>query len=466
MCPAADLGQKLDALIGGSPLAIKSTLGIRVVDLRTGEELYTRNAQQFFLPASNMKLFTSALALTRLGADYRFVTRLIEEPSGDVVLVGSGDPSLSGRVYPYRKDARPGPPLQAIEDLADQAVAHGLHRVNGDVVGDDRLYPWAPYPPNWTQDDIQHDYGAPVSALSVNDNTIAISIAPGARAGDLARLSLSPPLEYFAIDNRIATVAAGRPAVVHLSRVPGTRQLLLSGKIPVRGAVIGERMPVDDPALYAACALYEALTRRGVTVTGHPVARHRAASDPYQAPTGETLAVRTSPPLTELLQVTDKVSQNLHAELMLREVGRLTGGDGTRENGLKALDALLAEAGASPADARVDDGSGLSRNAQVTPQVVTRLLAYMFRSPLHDVWIPLLPVGGEDGTLAHRLCCSSDAQEIHAKTGTLARAVALSGYGNNPQRGWLAFSILVNDFSARPGEVQAWIDKIALALVE
>ena len=168
-------------------------------DLTSGKTLYARNPDRLFLPASNMKLFVSALALEKLGPDYRFVTHLIRETGGNLTLLGSGDPSLSGRIYPYSRDAAPVPPLAAIEELADQAVANGLKRVDGDIVGDDRLYAWEPYPPSWTQDDAVHESGAPVSALSVADNFVTITIRPGAQPGDLASLALDPPLEAVSV---------------------------------------------------------------------------------------------------------------------------------------------------------------------------------------------------------------------------------------------------------------------------
>jgi D-alanyl-D-alanine carboxypeptidase/D-alanyl-D-alanine-endopeptidase (penicillin-binding protein 4) len=456
---AADLPHRLDSLIDNNPLSQRSNIGIEVVDLKTGKSLFGRNEGRFFLPASNMKLFTSALALVKLGPDYQFVTRLIRDSSGDLVLVGSGDPSMNGRAYPYKVDAKTALALSAIEELADQAVAAGLREVSGDVVGDDRVLPWSPYPPSWTQDDAVHESGAPISALSVADNVVTISISPAASAGELARIALDPALEYFAIDNRVTTVAGAGLPQIRVSRTPGTRQILLSGTIPLKGGGVREQVAVDDPALYAACALYDALTRRGVLVKGRPVARHRSAPQTYEAPAGETLATRTSPPLSQLLQVLDKVSENLHAELMFRAAG-----------GPDAMSSFLTEIGATPGESRIDDGSGLSRNDQVTPKLVTRLLAHMYKSKDREVWISLLPIGGEDGTLSKRLCCASDSHLIHAKTGTLARAIALSGYAesNSPDNNkrWLAFSILINNFAASASEVQAWVDKIALTLVE
>lgn len=465
VAPGADLARTIDALVDSSALAARANIGISVVDLKTGKPLYARYENRFFLPASNMKLFTTALALRRLGPEFRFETRLIAEPGGDLVLAGSGDPSMSGRVYPYDPAAAALDPLHAIEQLADQAVANGLERVAGDVVGDDRLYPWAPYPPNWSQDDILHESGAPVSALSVGDNVITITISPGS-AGELGRLSLVPALEYFAIDNRVITTAGKGEAQIRMTRVPGSRQILLAGSIPAGGAAVREVVALDDPALYAASALYDALTRRGVFIAGRPVARHRDVGDRYQAPGGMVVATRTSPPAAELIQLTDKVSENLHAELLLREVGRIAGGSGTRESGLAALGIFLKEIGAAPEDSRLDDGSGLSRNAEVTPRLVTRLLGWMYGSSVREAWIAMLPVGGEDGTLSRRLCCSTEAHAIHAKTGTLNRAIALSGYADSKTRGWLAFSILVNDFAAPASDIQGWIDKIAMALVE
>ena len=280
-CSAADLAQRLDALIEDN--RAMGFAGIHVVDLASGKTLYRRNDDRLFLPASNLKLFTTALALDRLGPDYRFITRLVREPSGDLLPVGSGDPSLPAACFVSER-CPSGPPLQAIEDLAEQAVANGVHRIDGDIAGDDRLYPWDPYPPSWTQDDALRDYGAPVSALTVSDNVVTISIAPGLRAGDPASLSLQPALEYFTRDNRVLTGTRGGETSLRVRRIPGSRQWLLTGSVPVGHAAVPEIIPIDDPALYAASALYDALLRRGVVIRGRPVARHRSLAEGYDSP--------------------------------------------------------------------------------------------------------------------------------------------------------------------------------------
>jgi serine-type D-Ala-D-Ala carboxypeptidase/endopeptidase (penicillin-binding protein 4) len=463
-CRAETLEQRLDRLMEAGPG--KYFAGVQVVSLDSKKILFQYNDDFLFMPASNMKVLTTALALVRLGPDYRFTTRLSREPSGDLVLFGSGDPSLSGRVYPYTKDSGSGPPLRALEALADQGVSAGLTRVDGDIVGDDRLYPYAPYPPSWTEDDKIREYGAPVSALTLNDNTLTLTVQPGAEPGDPAQISFTPAIEYYAIDNRIATVSKGGEARIRISKVQNSRQLLLWGSIPVGHAPFSDSLAIDDPALFAAQALYDALTRRGVTITGKAVARHRAVSDDFDPAPAMELASRVSPPLLQLLQVADKTSQNLHAELMLREVGRVSRYRGTREAGLEEMTALFKEAGASAGDARLEDASGLARNVMVAPRLMTRILSYLYQSKYREAFISLFPIGGEDGTLKNRMKDSPSAGEVHAKTGTLSRAIALSGYIDSKTRGWLAFSIIVNSFTAPPSEVRKWIDKIALELTE
>jgi len=466
-CSAADLEHRIDALLEAtSPKASARPLGvagIHVVDLTTGRTVYRHNENLLLAPASNFKLLTTALALERLGVDYRFTTRVVLEVSGDLVLIGAGDPSLSDRGVLKRPSPRSA--AQAIEELAGQVVARGITQIDGDVVGDDSVYPWEPYPSSWTQDDTLHGFGAPVSALSLNDNVVTVSIQPAGSAGQLSQLTISPAFEYLMIDNRIVTSMRGGDVRIRVERSAGSRHWTITGAIPAGHSPVIESLPVDDPALFAAAALYDALTRRGVAVHGRAVARHRVASELYVPVEGEEVASLTSPPLTDMLQVMDKLSVNLHAELMLREAGRVKRGDGTTRAGLAELAAFLAEIGVSAGDWRAEDGSGLSRNDMVTPRLVTQVLVQQWRK-FGDEFIALLPAGGEDGTLEHRLCCMGSGRAVQAKTGTLSRALALSGFADAGTKGRFAFSILVNGFAAQPSTVRDWVDKIATALLE
>jgi D-alanyl-D-alanine carboxypeptidase/D-alanyl-D-alanine-endopeptidase (penicillin-binding protein 4) len=479
---AASLPESIDRLMASSPAARSAFWGIQIVDLASGKTLYEQNAGRFFIPASNAKLFTTAMALIRLGPDFTFQTRVLADgppdPEGRILgglsLVGGGDPNLSARAVPYRMGPVSGNPLAALQELAGQVAARGVKRIEGDVVGDDTWYVWQPYASGWAIDDPASDDGAPISALTINDNAFTLSIRPGAAEGDMAVLSLTPAVEYYRLDNRIRTVAAGAERRVRFERVPGSLDARLWGAIPLRGRGQDLAVGIEDPAVYAARALREMLQQSGITVTGGAVARHLYAhevADLTQAPAAPTdagleLARHTSAPLLEDLRITDKVSQNLHAELALRAVGRARRNIGSFEAGREELRTFLAEAGIQPGAYNLVDGSGLSRLNLVTPSAVVKLLRYLYGSPARADWISLLPVGGQDGTLSTRFGDVPAAGRIHAKTGSLSHVSALSGYAQRPDGRWLAFSLLVNNYNGPAAGVRAVMDGICALIME
>jgi D-alanyl-D-alanine carboxypeptidase/D-alanyl-D-alanine-endopeptidase (penicillin-binding protein 4) len=367
-----------------------------------------------------------------------------------------------------------GNPLAAIEELADRIVAQGVRRVAGDIVGDDTWYVWQPYATGWGIEDPQSDDGPPISALTINDNALNIEVHPGRHEGDLGVVTLDPPLEFYRIDNRVRTVAIPGPGGVHLSRIPGTADVHLWGEVPLRGRTPVFPMSIEDPARYAALALRSALEDRGVTVEGTAVARHKLPEEvgdlkqsaTADVPTGVELARRVSAPLIEDLRVTDKVSQNLHAELALRAVGRARRNVGSFEAGLEEMATFLIEAGISPEEYNFRDGSGLARLNLVTPNTVMKLLRYMYNGPHRDEWVSLLPVSGRDGSLSNRFGDTPAAGRVHAKTGSLSHVSALSGYIQRNDGNWVAFSILVNNYNARTPEVRGIMDRICNLIVE
>lgn len=464
---AADLASKIQRVLDSADGLRSGFLGLQIINLKTGDVLFESNADHLFVPASNSKLFTTALGLTRLGPDYRFHTTVVASSAPDadgrivgaVTLIGDGDPNLSGRELPYRVDSPRGDGLRAIEELAGQIAARGVRRIDGDIVGDDSAYLWEPYPDGWGQGDALWEYGAPVSALTINDNAFVLNVYPG----DPARISIDPPLEFYQIEN---LVEAGSPKNIKIGRESGSRQLRIWGTLPPNDPGLSELLAIDDPALYAAVALRDALERRGVAIRGSAIARHWLPGKPVEPTNGIELARQDSAPLLEDLRVTAKVSQNLHAELILRAVARARRGAGNRQAGIEEMRVFLKEAGVPASEYVLNDGSGLSRTSLVTPDAVVKLLRFMYRSPQRENWLNILPVGGEDGTLRLRLRGTAAAGRIHAKTGSLTHVTALSGYAERKDGTMLAFSFLANNQSAPAGEVRAALDKICVLMTE
>lgn len=443
--------------------------GIHVVDLKSRRVIYQHNATAHFTPASNTKLFSTALAIERLGPSYRFETtvRASGPPDaagvlhGDLRLVGGGDPTLSGREYPYRKDSEERDPLEPVGELADAVIRAGVKTITGNVVGDDRLYVYQPYPEGWTVDDTIWQYGADVTALPFNDGAFTLWVKPGESPDDPAIVETNPPVTPVILDNRVITAAGN--GELRLDRLPGSAQVRLTGAVsrPVR-----HQLAVGDSALYAATVLHDTLTRRGVAIRGQPVSMHRYTVDePFEPNGGIELARRQSPPLMELARMVNKVSQNLHAEILLRETARIRAQDPTRESGIKELTAFLKEIGIPEDACHFEDGSGLSRRTLLSPSAITRLLEYMDGTAHREEWESLLPVGGEDGTLSRRFDKTPDARAIRAKTGSLATVSALSGYLTTRRGRRLAFSIIANNQTGPSSGVRRVIDRIGLALV-
>jgi serine-type D-Ala-D-Ala carboxypeptidase/endopeptidase (penicillin-binding protein 4) len=477
----ASLAQQIASLLNASPAARTAFWGIQIADLQSGRTLYSLNPERFFVPASNAKLFTAALALNRLGAAYTFNTRIVaaEAPGADgrvhgpITLIAGGDPNLSGRELPYRMGGAAGSPLAAIDGLAAQIAAKGVKRVGG-IIADDSLFVWEPYPEGWSVDDPQYEFGAPVAAFSVNDNAQSITVTPGARAGEIAGLSLDPPVEFYQIDNRIRTVPVGGPRGVFFERDPGGLQLRLWGTIPLRDPGRILLVGIEDPARFAGMALRRSLSALGVAVEGPVEVRHlyrnevpelsRGTRQPEAG--GLELASRISAPLIDELRVMAKVSQNLHAEMLLRSVALARRGIGSREAGLEEMKAFLGDAEIDAGSYSLADAAGLTRLDLVTPSAMLRLLRFMYASPFREQWIEMLPVAGRDGTLSARFGDGAGAKRVFAKTGSLTGVAALSGYARRPNGGMAAFAIFVNNFNANQAEIRAIVDRIATLLVE
>jgi D-alanyl-D-alanine carboxypeptidase/D-alanyl-D-alanine-endopeptidase (penicillin-binding protein 4) len=476
----ATLVHRIDALLA-MPAAAQSHWGISVTTL-DGHVVYEKNDAQLFAPASNAKLFTTAAALALLGPNATIETRVIAAAAsdaqgtvrGDLTLGGAGDASMSGRTYPYDgKTERPNPPLGALAALADQIQQRGVRRVEGNIVGDDTAFSWEPYGAGWAWNDLEWSFGAPVSALTVNNNVVYLAIMPGARPGDPLTFAWNPDVtnSYYTVSNTARTSAAGSQSSLGLDRYLGSREIRIFGTLPAGGSAKHVALAVQDPAEFAAMAFRQMLEARGIAVTGTAVAHHRPSVDTaiYEQsvlrplalpldgaaaisnlqetalPSGAVvLASRTSAPMLEDITVTNKVSQNLHAEILLRLLGKQDGADGSIVEGARVVRAFMLRAGIDPQDFFFYDGSGLSPQDRVTPRALTVLLRYAAAQPWGAQFRATLPVGGVDGTLSDRFTHGALHGRIFAKTGTLDEANALSGYVMAASGRTLVFSIICN----------------------
>jgi serine-type D-Ala-D-Ala carboxypeptidase/endopeptidase (penicillin-binding protein 4) len=507
----SNLTEQINSILSQPPLD-RAHWGIDVIDLDSGKTLYEQNPGQLFLPASNTKLFTTAAALAIAGPGYRFRTTVEAEGkiddhgrlAGDLVIVGRGDPNISGRTLPYTlKTERVPPHTQILEEMADQVARSGLKVVNGDLIGDDTYYDFERYAEGWAQDDLQWIDGAPVSALSFNDNVVFLNILPGAQAGDKAVVTLEPETDYYEIDNRVVTSAAGVAKKIGVHREPGARKIVLWGSLPLGDQGMKEPLAIEDPAEFVAQLFRTMLERRGISVRGKARARHGETAQFYdqlpppiivqkpgidnpaapaenslsqtpahRAPeseipsTNQVLAEHFSSPLLDDIRVINKTSQNLHAELALRLVGKLTGSGGSFEGGTLAVRQFLLQAGLNPDEFVFLDGSGLSRRDLVAPEAAVQLLLYAAGQPWGAAFRESLPVGGVDGSLAERFLNTPAGGLVHAKTGSLSHVNALSGYGETKSGKRFVFSIFLNNYNMPSSKALAAIDAIVQLLVE
>ena len=530
--PVVSLPDQIAAILA-APAVARDHWGIAVTAL-DGTPVYSLNDAQLFQPASNAKLFTTAAALALLGPDHRFKTQVIASGDldkqgvlhGDLLLVGSGDAGFGSAGLPYAESsprAKPASPSKAalrppaniadIEHLADTVVAKGLHAIQGNVVGDDQLFSREGYPDTWQVGDVLWSYGAPVSALTIHDNTVDVTIAPDpARATRAlpALITTSPSVPYYTVQNQVFTMSLGTggcDARLLFRRPVGSKALTIAGDIAPRAATCTEHIAIEDPAEYAALALKSALERRGVRISGGAIAQHwdpmrlpgtaadqtsrdnlakffmarpnaswTCEAQPVSGslhPKQTVLATHTSPPLIEDLTYTNKVSQNLHAELFLRDLGAHFNpcGGGDVPHSLAALRQFLVNAGIDPGDFVFYDGSGLSLHDLVTPRAVATLLSYAASDPKTGqpqpwfaAWKASLPIGGEDGTLDDRFTQPPLKDHVFAKTGTLGETRALSGYLDCASGRSVIFSILVGNHQPSTSDDREAMDKIVAAI--
>lgn len=446
--------QDLAEQIAKRPALASGRVGIQVVSVNTGKVLAEVDSSKVFQPASNMKLYTTATALDKLGPDFRirtsvYVPKLNPDGTveGDLVLYGRGDPNLSDRFNEKKND----PTLTPLETLADQVAAAGVKRIKGDLIGDESYFRAAPLGNGWEWNDLQWYYGTQVSALSAADNQIRLSLVAGARSGEPCPITITPSTPIVSVNNRTLTYSGKGERKIGIHRGLADNVHDVWGGLPAGDKGATYTLAIHDPALFAASLFKQMLEKRGIVIEGtlRRVDANYREQHPLDLNQVREVAFITSPPLAEMIRVVNKYSQNLHAELLLRQLGRQFGPQDkdSDEAGCEVILDFLKRSGIDTSALRFRDGSGLSRLDYISPEATVKLLIAMHRHPQAAIFLESLPIAGVDGTLNGRMGKTKAENNLRAKTGTLDDVSSLSGYVTASNGEILAFSIIMDNLT-------------------
>ena len=432
-----------------------------------GTVVFSTNAVRSFIPASNTKLFTTALALDRLGPEQVLRTPVLAAAApdaegvvrSDLWIVGQGDPDLGAD--PDKMEF-----VDPLQPLAERLHAAGVRQVAGDLVLSEERFRTARVGKGWDPEDFLEWYGAPVSAFVVDDNTFRVVATPAETAGLPALFRVEPDLPSLRVDWKVTT-STNRNHSVAYSREPGSNGMRFTGRIPLGSKPWTPELAVADPVVHFGEALREAMHRRGIEFNGAIRTPRAGETNP-----ATVVAEWVSEPLSARIRRCNKPSQNLHAQLLLAQVGAALERDGGSTNaiedlavsGLRALPALLRRAGVPETAVHLDEGSGLSRGNRVTPAATTLLLRLMASHPSRGAWMASLPVGGVDGTLRNRFRKGPATGNVRAKTGGLRGVAALAGYVTTAAGEEITFAVYANDAAGDPevrNRIDRWVELLA-----
>jgi serine-type D-Ala-D-Ala carboxypeptidase/endopeptidase (penicillin-binding protein 4) len=432
--------------------------GIQILDPAAAKVLIEVNPDKTFLPASVLKVVTTSTALEKLGPDFRHRTSVYTngtvEPDGtiqgDLILVGRGDPNL---MDPYGELSE----KPALLELAEKLQRLGILKIKGDIIGDDSYFDARSYGKGWTSTDLKSPYGAPINALSINNNVVMVHVRP-AKYKKPVSVELEPPTAYFNIRNQGITGSRSAKRTLNARLVQGTNTIIISGTLP-SAKTYSQHIVLEKPAEVTAAIFRDELRRHGISVKGEIHADHTGSLSKDEQKEWSLLAEHLSPPLIRALEIINKHSQNLHAEMLLRTLGAEFKNKGSNEAGLQVVNEFLVEAGIASEKIHLNDGCGLSRENLITPRFQTSLLEFLSKRPYFELFRNTLPISGTDGTLRNRLSAAEVKGSIHAKTGTLNGVTTLSGYITTQSGRNIIFSIFANHVSATAKTKQT-IDEI------
>jgi len=449
--PPASLASEIHALLS-SPKIGKMRVGVQIVVLDDQPTiLYELNAHEPFKPASNQKILTTAAAMVLLPADFKFTTVLARR-GNDLVVIGAGDPATGD---PKLARAAGKPITSVFHEWADKLEAAGVTRIRGDLLFDDYVFEQEHVNPSWAtqfKNQMQNWYVAPVGGLNFNDNCVDVVVKPGGAIGAPAVVTLIPNTPYVELKNTCKTAAKGEPVIRRTGSNPVT--VTVSGSVSKAGsAESATSLTIVDPGMFFASTLRTVLAAKGIAIDGQ-IRRERIRLGDGRIPPDLDIIARHEQTLPELFQRSNRDSQNLFAEALLKAVGAYVGAIdnprvGSYASGRQVMELFLDKLGLKHEGCVIDDGSGLSHSNRITAAVLTGVLVYMDRHPRQREWLSNLAEAGGEGTLRKRM--RELKGKVFGKTGHIAGVATLSGYVTGPKNRRYAFAILCNDTTRSAG---------------
>lgn len=464
LTPEDQFKNDLDLLLD-DPAFRRGVWGIQIQSLDRGDILYSHCAEKSLIPASNMKLFTTAAALALLGPDFRYETRLVTGDSdltdgvvnGDLYVLGSGDPTFSRAFHEEG-------PLAPLTSLARVLRTIGIRRIEGHLIGDDTIFDDEHVQESWWYGDLTLSFAAEPGGLSLNSNSYRITAGPGEKEGDPPIVHTVPPNVYGEWIITATTSAPGSRALLRCHRAVDTNRIVLEGSIPLGSNPVEMEVTIHNPTLFFTTLLKHVLEKEGIEVSGRPLDMDDLPQPPV-IPT-QALASCQSAPIAEIVAAANKPSENFFTNQLLKTLGARFGKAGSFREGTRVVTRFLQDYGIDTDGFVMVDGSGMSRVNLAAPEHILALLRVMANHPQSQFYRDSLPIAGRDGTLRNRMRGTPAENKVHAKTGHVRFVSCLSGYVTAANGEKLAFSTMANNLAAGTAGADALQDRICAKLAE
>ncbi len=462
--PQQQAAFEIDTLLNNAPTDM-GWWGIKVQYPTTGEVFYERNPGKLFMPASNMKLYTTAAALCMLGPQYKYVTDFVTDGAvdekgvlqGDLIIKGSGDPSWSWRFFDGNYDS-------VMVIFIDSLKEQGITSINGNLIGDDNIFDDQALGYGWSWDDETYYYAAQLSGLSYSENYVDFDLVPdSSNLGNLVNIIPKPMTDYLNVSNELVTVSSDTSTDWDYGRDRSTNNAWFKGAYRLERGEIEETITIHNPTLYTVHVLKERLRDAGIMVTGDPLdVDDLPDSLNYEKMT--RLFSYHSHPLSDIIAKVNRPSQNFIAETLQKTLGAEFGKEGSSYEGRKIEMMLFDSLGVDTRNIKLRDGSGLARHNLVSPNSTATLLQVMWDHPYRSYYMESLALSGVTGTIRKRALGTSAEGNVRAKTGTIGWVRALSGYTWTKSGEPVIFTVMINHYTIPTSQVNRYLDRIMAIL--